>query len=178
MSQPAVTPEVAVGACLTCRAVFLVTPATPNCLLCGGPPAYILPFSAPLPEPAQEEILSPLAAAEPEEVLPEEEGQLIYDLHLAIERYLLEGLPEEQFVHLAFLSAGAEVEQATVAVGRLSAVRDLITQLRSAREPAPPAPSPPPAPPEEPQSEPLPAAPPPPEQEEDRTNPGPRYLPF
>jgi hypothetical protein len=37
--------QTGIGACLNCRQLFLITPDTPNCYLCGRPPAYTLWFS-------------------------------------------------------------------------------------------------------------------------------------
>ena len=40
-----VTPSVpAIGACLRCNNLFLITATSPTCLLCGAPPAVALPF--------------------------------------------------------------------------------------------------------------------------------------
>lgn len=67
MVTPAATAQYAIGACLNCRNLFLVTPANPECILCGRPPTLTLPFS-------NRETLSevePVLAPEPE-ALPAE----------------------------------------------------------------------------------------------------------
>lgn len=46
MTQPTEVAQVAIGACLSCHQLFLVTPESAVCILCGRPPAYTLPFSA------------------------------------------------------------------------------------------------------------------------------------
>lgn len=53
MAQPVATTDVAIGACLSCRSLFLVTYDTPNCLLCGRLPAFTLPFATAHPEPVE-----------------------------------------------------------------------------------------------------------------------------
>lgn len=44
MIEPIVTSQVAIGACLNCRQLFLITPDLETCYLCGRPPAYRLAF--------------------------------------------------------------------------------------------------------------------------------------
>jgi len=39
-----VASQVAIGACLNCRQLFLITLDTPNCYLCGRAPAYTIGF--------------------------------------------------------------------------------------------------------------------------------------
>lgn len=52
MVEPIVSSQVAIGACLNCRQLFLITPDTETCYLCGRLPAYTLRFPlASQPEP-------------------------------------------------------------------------------------------------------------------------------
>ncbi len=57
MTGSPVAPAASIGACLTCRQVVLVTPDSPNCLLCGRPPALTLPFS--VAQPTVQEVPPP-----------------------------------------------------------------------------------------------------------------------
>ncbi|MBA7706357.1 hypothetical protein ES703_115209 [subsurface metagenome] len=92
------------------------------------------PAPAPPAEPPAEE-----AAVAPAEASVTAQ----YVLQMALEKYLQrgEGTPEE--LRRAFEDVGAEPEAASTAVGRLSAVRELLEQFSAAREPAPVAPAPP-----------------------------------
>jgi hypothetical protein len=54
-----VPPQVRIGACLKCRQLFLVTYDSPNCYLCGDPPAYTLPFTAAAPSAQPEPVEGP-----------------------------------------------------------------------------------------------------------------------
>jgi hypothetical protein len=50
--EPIVSSQVAIGACLNCRQLFLITPDGETCYLCGRLPAYCLAFPpASQPEP-------------------------------------------------------------------------------------------------------------------------------
>jgi hypothetical protein len=64
--ESAVASQVAIGACLNCRQLFLITPDTPTCYLCGRPPAYGLAFAAVVssahPGPVEGPAISPPAA--------------------------------------------------------------------------------------------------------------------
>ena len=52
MGESIVASQVAIGACLNCRQLFLITPDTETCYLCGRLPAYTLRFPlASQPEP-------------------------------------------------------------------------------------------------------------------------------
>lgn len=62
MAAPAVATQYAIGACLNCRNLFLVTPANPECLLCGRPATLTLPF----PGPESPFAVETPSAAEPE----------------------------------------------------------------------------------------------------------------
>jgi len=44
LAEPIVTSQVAIGACLNCRQLFLITPDTETCYLCGRLPAYTIGF--------------------------------------------------------------------------------------------------------------------------------------
>jgi len=172
MVQPVEIPTAAIGACLNCRQLFLVTPGTPNCLTCGQPPTLLLPFPTAHPEPveAPEEELPPAGASperEREETVNSEEPALATSWG-----YLLDADVTEEEAREAFHLAGADPETAATAVGRLAAVRELIAQLAQPQE------APPSAPAElvSPLAQPAHVAPgagsPPPQEELDRTNPG------
>jgi hypothetical protein len=53
MTQPVEILAPAIGACLNCRSLFLVTFDTPNCLTCGRPPELTLSFAPAHPEPVE-----------------------------------------------------------------------------------------------------------------------------
>lgn len=63
MVESIVPSQVAIGACLHCRQLFLITPDTPTCYLCGRTPAYSLPFPAGVssahPEPVEGPVIPP-----------------------------------------------------------------------------------------------------------------------
>ena len=65
MVQPNVTFKAAIGACLRCRQLFLITPDTPTCYLCGRAPDYITYFAP--PDPGRVEWGHPDAALPPPE---------------------------------------------------------------------------------------------------------------
>lgn len=158
MTQPADILAPAIGACFPCRQLFLVTPETPNCILCGQPPAYTLPFShAPRPLITREEALAHLEAighsreaAEgilgPEEPAPaaqeaaeEEEEEEAGDLAVlltGLEGYFADAGITDDDIATWLMRMGAQREAAATAVGRLTAVRELIRTLRAAEEPA------------------------------------------
>ena len=152
----------AIGACLNCRSLFLVTLDTPNCILCGRLPTYTLPFApargGPVepreeqPTPAEdledeEGIMAPPSTTpeeSPEEEIPE---ALVFDEPLdtgdliAMISMFLVGVPEGGDGLCALLiQSGADPEAAATAVGRLVAVRELITQLAQRQDPQPSAP--------------------------------------
>ena len=130
----------AIGACLECRQLFLVTPDSANCLLCGRRPDLTLPFA-----PVQQVAATP----EPEPVFAPEEPAPPLDLgEIEPLDVLLEGISAYlegagitgDDVATWFLRMGADPEAAATAVGRLVAVRALITQLAQPQEPQPSAP--------------------------------------
>jgi hypothetical protein len=140
MDQPADIYAPAIGACLNCRQLFLVTPATPNCILCGRPADLTLPFGVPevvasaigldIHEPAPEAV-EPLTFEEPLDT---------GDLFAMISVFLI-GVPEGgDELRALLVQSGADPETAATAVGRLAAVRELIAQLEQPHEPAPTAP--------------------------------------
>jgi hypothetical protein len=49
MTTPSAPSTVAIGACLSCRSLFLITPDTDRCLLCGRAPSHMLPFGLATP---------------------------------------------------------------------------------------------------------------------------------
>ena len=55
----------AVGACLDCRQVFLVSDSFTRCLLCGRPPGALLPFAPPVGAPLAAPEGPPPPAEEP-----------------------------------------------------------------------------------------------------------------
>lgn len=59
MTQPGYAPAAAIGACLNCRQLFLITPDTPNCYLCGRAPAFTLPFAVAAPSAHPEPVEGP-----------------------------------------------------------------------------------------------------------------------
>lgn len=159
MAQPVPITEAAIGACMHCRVLFLATPETPNCLLCGRHPDYRLAFSEayveaieepeppieepPPPAPAVEEPApaaeeeAPALAVEEEEVEPEEGLRAIFELATYSGDYLAGAPigPEELNGH--FQELGADPEAAATAVRRLTAVRELLEELRQLSEPTP-----------------------------------------
>jgi len=162
MTQPVDPLAPAIGACVDCNAIWLVTPRSANCLTCGRPPGFTLPFSpaeqvAATPEsepvfapeePPDEEGPMPPPSCLPEELLAEEpappaqdeEAEEGSDLINAIAEYLEGGEPTPEWVLADLLGLGADPEAAATAVGRLAAVRELIAQLAQPQEPQPSAP--------------------------------------
>lgn len=59
MVTPSASIDVAIGACLSCRSLFLITPSTERCLTCGGPPSHILPFGLATPVDMTPEPVTP-----------------------------------------------------------------------------------------------------------------------
>lgn len=151
MTQPTDILAPSIGACLNCRSLFLVLPETPNCILCGQPPAYVLPFPDVPPglaEPAPGEPVEPALPAVPleepspavEESPPAAGEELAEDSEppgskpvLALIRGIqdfLGGIFEDPaLLRDIFLAAGAEDEESRNAIGRLVAVRDLVDAL-------------------------------------------------
>lgn len=170
MTQPANAFAPAIGACLPCRQIFLVTPETPNCVLCGQPPAYTLAFPAVPPgfvEPAPDEPVEPIPAAVPStEASPAADEQAsaageelteglapagsepILALFRGVQDFLGGIVEYPEQLRALFLEAHAEAEEAANAVGRLVAVRDLVDSLweRFETPPAGPTQEPPDAP--------------------------------
>jgi len=140
MVQPADILAPAIGGCLNCGQLFLVTPGTSNCILCGRPPDLTLPFAAARPEPVEEPEEEAVVLEEPAVPPQDEEAEEGSDLINAIAEYLEGGEPTPEWVLAALLELGADPEAAATAVGRLVAVRELIAQLAQPQEPAPVAP--------------------------------------
>lgn len=151
MTQPADVFAPAIGACLPCRQLFLVTPETPNCILCGQPPAYTQPFanagplvtpashpepaepipsSAPLEEPSPAVEESPPAAGEElTEGLAPAGSKPILALLRGIQDFIGGIFEDPEQLRELFVQASAEAEEASNAIGRLVAVRDLVDAL-------------------------------------------------
>ena len=64
MTTPSAPSTVAIGACLSCRSLFLITPATERCLTCGGAPTHVLPFGLATPVDMTLEPVAPEPAPE------------------------------------------------------------------------------------------------------------------
>lgn len=161
MTQPVDVLAPAIGACLSCRSLFLVTFDTPNCILCGNPPTYTLSFAPAHPEPVEgppieeqpaeestdEEGIMPPPSTAPEEppaaesvpLAQEEEAFSTVDLVTDIADYLVGEPVELEELNGHFQELGAHPEAAATAVGRLVAVRELIMQLTQPQEPQPDA---------------------------------------
>lgn len=177
MTQPVDILAPAIGACLNCRSLFLVTFDTPNCILCGNPPTYTLPLTSAYPEPVEEPEQQPAPAEEPAPPAQDEVAGDVSELCSHIADYLVgEPVgPDELNDH--FQSMGVDPEVAATAVGRLQAVRELLQALESAGEPAPVAPDEPLSPlAQSVQADPS-VSSPPAQGEQDRTNSGASYLP-
>lgn len=146
------SPEVAIGGCRNCRQLFLITPDSQNCLLCGQAPTYVLPFplgraiaeahgleihEAPLP-PTDEEGIMPPPSTAPEELPEEEDVEPLPTDTIGRELILLEvistfldgGDIDQHYLSICFQDVGVDPETAATAVGRLQAVRDLIRDVR------------------------------------------------
>jgi len=127
----------AIGACLECRSLFLVTLDTPNCILCGRLPTYTLPFAPARGGPVEPREEQPTPAEEGAHPLDKDKIQPFEVLLEGIDSYLSGISLTEDDLAGWFMRMGADPEAAATAVGRLVAVRELITQLRRAPEPAP-----------------------------------------
>jgi hypothetical protein len=134
MTQPVDVLAPAIGACLNCRSLFLVTFDTPRCILCGSVPTYTLAFSpaeqvAATPEP--EPVFVPEPPAARLELGEEEPLDVLLD---GIASYLGDQGITQDDVATWLMRMGADPEAAATAVGRLAAVRDLIAQLAQPQE--------------------------------------------
>lgn len=132
MNQPVDPLAPAIGACLDCRQLFLVTPGSANCLTCGQPPGLILPFVTTRPEPVEAPVEQSVPAEEPAlEYIPSTMDAR--DILLTnISTFLAGAAFTADDIVLDFIDMGADPEAAATAVGRLAAVRELITKLESA----------------------------------------------
>lgn len=134
MTQPVDILAPAIGACLNCRSLFLVTFDTPNCILCGNPPAFTLPFAPARGEPVEPREEQPAPAEEAPEPIPT--GIVGSELILleVISTFLDGGDIDQHYLSICFQDVGAHPEAAATAVGRLQAVRDLIRDLKEPPE--------------------------------------------
>lgn len=166
MTQPTDILAPAIGACLNCRSLFLVTIETPACILCGQPPAYTLPFPAvppgfvePTPDeptepaipstssdepPPAVEVPPPAAGEELAEGLAPAGSKPILALFRGIHDFLGGIVEYPEQLRALFLEAHAEDEESRNAIGRLVAVRDLVDSLWERFQPEPTEPMEPP----------------------------------
>ena len=171
MTQPVDPLAPAIGACLACNQIFLIPPGGANCLLCGRPPAYTMPFTpAPSGTPSPY-IYQPATTEEPAaEFIPITMSSL--DLLLeVISAYLSGAVILADVIRGCFRDTGTDDATAASAVSHLTAVRELIASLTQPSELEPSAPAEPTSPPAEPALVAPGADAPLPQEDADRTNP-------
>ena len=146
--------ELALVSCQTCDLAFMGSERRTTCPVCGGeaagpyfqwtleadglrlrdgvrPETVAAAAAAPGAEPPAVEAEAPPPAAEP--AAPAVEGLGVYGLFpLLVGRFLGDWQRTEEDLRERLLELGAEPEAATIAVGRLVAVRDLMRELAAA----------------------------------------------
>jgi len=156
---------VQIGVCSVCHALFMLSGerltspchgADPLAVLAtltldadskitghwGAGAHVILPEAEEEPEPAAAPLEEPPAEEAPGSIL-QEELEALEPLLEEIWQYLADSDLSGDFVATRLQSMGAEPEAASVAIGRLAAVRELVQSLAPPREAAPVAPAPP-----------------------------------
>lgn len=165
--------DLAIVSCEGCDQLFLVSPRRENCPTCGGPAGLTFfefvgdqsgvhlkngvlttPQAPAHPEPVEGLAPAPAApaAVEGERSSAGREAQTDDSTLIAeIVSEFIVGAVDEEDVRAVFMDLGADPEAAATAVGRLSAVRDLLSELTAAgveaevtaavEEPAPEPPS-------------------------------------
>jgi len=156
---------VQIGVCSACHALFLMSGDRLTSPCHGADPLAILAtltispdaqvtgewgLGAPIGEPdiTEEPAPAPAPPAEPTAAEPSEAAPETVKASELLPVVIVAFLERDEAVDVdqlkgVFYDAGAEPEAASTAVGRLSAVRELLQQLSAAREPAPVAAAPP-----------------------------------